>query len=60
VSDAGDAGPGILVYRVLACQVPAGRPQPKKRREAGERAHANVFWADGRWHGQRLPPITAQ
>lgn len=55
MGDAGDARPGVLVYRV-----PAGWPQPKQRRETGEGARTNVFWADGRWHGQRLPPITAR
>ena len=55
MGDVGDTGPGVLAYLVLA-----GRPQPKQRRETGERAGANVFWADGRWHGQRLPPITAR
>jgi len=55
MGDAGDARSGALAYRALA-----GRSQPKERRETGEGARANVFWADGRWHGQRLPPITAQ
>jgi hypothetical protein len=53
VGDAGDARPGFLIYLRLA-----SGSQPKERRETGKRAGANVFWADGRWHGQRLPPIT--